>query len=456
MNLLEAYKNRISYASKYANDKGTPMSQQKKVLLAKLLNNTDRFLTEAFAGTNATQLSNMTMTDGTSYKKFCLNLTTMAVPSLILPELMMVQPMSSMSGYLVYVKYVIGTGSLKDATEGNVFQDPWTLGDIDQEVRTSYTSSSVVEVFKGDGTATTFTLGFSQANALASVTVAGTAVQGSTLANGVVTLAAAPAANAEVRIAYTYDNVTIPQEVVPVYNAKMDSISLNAKARRIAIRYSQIAAFQAKTDYGFDMQQQLAAQAVGELAYEIDTEGVALLDKAAGDASPDLYWNIRRPDYISKADHYEGFAEVLEAAKAIMFDRTKKFAPNYMVANSKVLRVLPFIKGWQPANIATMNGPFLAGTLNGIKVFISPALAEGRFFLGVNQGDVYTSAAVYAPYMMITPTQLLGFADGSMTQGFSTLYDMKILNEILLVAGQITDEASFPGTAVPSGDVAIY
>ena len=34
--------------------------------------------------------------------------------------------------------------------------------------------------------------------------------------------------------------------------------------------------------------------------------------------------------------------------------------------------------------------------------------------------------------MPIVPTQLLGFADGTMSQGFSTLYDMKILNPALI------------------------
>lgn len=37
----------------------------------------------------------------------------------------------------------------------------------------------------------------------------------------------------------------------------------------------------------------------------------------------------------------------------------------------------------------------------------------------------------------IVPTQLLGHADGSMSQGFSTLYDLRILNKDLLVAGQL-------------------
>ena len=446
--LLEAYAKRISYADKYATQKGTPMTQQKKVLLAKVLNNTDRFLNESFTGTQATQFPMADM------KKFCLNLTTLAVPSLIAPEIVLTQPMSSRTGYLAYVKYVAGTnkGGVK---VGDDFNNPWGLGEVGID-RANYTSASVVESEDGDGTKTAFPLAFPHVSQIVSVTVDGVAKEETTdwtkaEASGIttITFGTAPAANKVVKIAYVYDNVTIPQEApLPVYNAVMDGIALTAKARRIAIRYSQLAAFEAKNDYGFDMQQQLAAQAVAELAFEIDTEVVLGLDEAAGAAIPSLKWNILRPQYISKADHYEGFAEVLEAAKAIMFDRTRKFVPDYMVASSKVLRVLPFIKGWSPASVGAVNGPYLAGDLNGVKVYISPSLAEGRFFLGVNQSDFLTSAAVYAPYMAVTPTMLLQGPDGATTQGFSTLYDFKILNKDLLVAGEITEDANYSeGTA---------
>lgn len=47
------------------------------------------------------------------------------------------------------------------------------------------------------------------------------------------------------------------------------------------------------------------------------------------------------------------------------------------------------------------------------------------------------AAGVYAPYMPVVPTQLLGFADGGMSQGWSTLYDAKILNADLLIKSAI-------------------
>ena len=39
--------------------------------------------------------------------------------------------------------------------------------------------------------------------------------------------------------------------------------------------------------------------------------------------------------------------------------------------------------------------------------------------------------------MTIVPTQLLQYADGGTTQGFSTMYDLQVLNKDLIVAGKV-------------------
>jgi len=108
-----------------------------------------------------------------------------------------------------------------------------------------------------------------------------------------------------------------------------------------------------------------------------------------------------------------------------------------MLAASNILPILSFINGFQAAPTSSINGPYFAGTLNGIKVFITPNITPGKFVLGVNGDDLMSSAAVYAPYMAIVPTQLLQYADGGTSQGWSTLYDLKLLNKDLLIAGQI-------------------
>lgn len=110
-----------------------------------------------------------------------------------------------------------------------------------------------------------------------------------------------------------------------------------------------------------------------------------------------------------------------------------------MVVASNIIPVLAFIDGWNAAPTGSINGPYFAGTLNGLKVYVSPAMAANRYIIGVNGDDMMSSVAVYAPYMPIVPTQLLQYADGGTSQGWSTLYDLKVLNDALIVAGEISD-----------------
>lgn len=109
-----------------------------------------------------------------------------------------------------------------------------------------------------------------------------------------------------------------------------------------------------------------------------------------------------------------------------------------MLIASNVLPILTFIKGFSAAPATNINGPYFAGTLNSLKVFVTPNIEPGKFVIGVNGNDMMSSAAVYAPYMAVVPTQLLQFADGGNSQGWSTMYDLKLLNKDLLIAGRIT------------------
>ena len=410
------------------------------------------FMNEAFENSVGTQRTDMGM-----FKKFALNLTTVALPNLIANDLVIVHPMSSMSGYVTYIEYQYASN--KGQTKiGDKISNPWEFGDVHED----FTGARVVENVTAAGD---YTLAWDKAvkGAFTVITVGGKVVEfdpratytdeeKATIATKDVKVVKASGdveyvnltAEGKVaglaegdRVAYVYDNVVIPQNDLPVIRAEMKSIALVAKARRIAIYYSQIAAYQAKTDYGVDLGDQLAEKAVGELSYEIDTEVTNLLvDNAAKDA--ELTWSKTLPIGVSKSEHYEGFTEILEIARQKIYDRTKKFAPNYMLCASNLLPILTMIRGFHAAPAGAINGPYFAGTLNGLKVFVTPNIKAGTFVVGVNGADMMSSAAVYAPYMAIVPTQLLQYADGGTSQGWSTLYDLKILNKNLLVKGEIT------------------
>ena len=443
MTLLEQYKNRITVAeSVYSKSHGgSKLDSNKKLTLATVLNNTAKFLNEAFDSSSGTQRSDMGL-----YKKFTLNLTTVALPNLIANDLVIVHPMTSMSGYITYIEYL--AGKTKGATtQGDLFNSPFKLGNVDP----NYTADRVVEAATA-GTG---------AQALAWTPIVHGAIVNSDVAYDVKLVKAGAAdiyafyndadqkfysdadyttqvnVAADTKVAYVYDNIIVPQNDLPTLKAEMKSIPLIARARRIAVYYSQIAAFQAKTDYGFDLGDQLAEKAVGQLSYEIDTEVVELLDSTAGAVQTELQWSKTLPVGVSKQEHYQGFMEIVEIARQIVYDRTKRFAPNYMICASNLIPVLSFINGWNAAPAGQVNGPYFAGTLGALRVYVSPAMAAGRYVIGVNGDDLMSSVAVYAPYMAIVPTQLLQYADGGTSQGWSTMYDLKVLNADLIVAGEI-------------------
>ena len=441
MNLLESYAKRLAVAESVYSDRnsGAKLSNTKKIALATVLNNTEKFLNEAFTNSVGTQRADMG-----AFKRFCLNLTTVTMPNLIASELVIVHPMTSMAGYISYLKFVKGTNK-GESKRGDLVADPFKLGNVD----VNYTSSLVVEEVDLDehgkaklSWAPVF-VGKDEFGRDFSPSVVGhpdavVTVEDAKTGEIKVTGGGVPA-ESEVKIRYAYDNVVIPQNDLPILNAEMANIALVAKARRIAVYYSQLAAFQAKQDYGFDLGDQLAEKAVAELSYEIDTEITQLLiDNAAEDAK--LRWNKALPVGVSKADHYAGFAETIADAGRIIYDRTKKHMPTYMLVASDIVPVLKFVPGFSAAPINSVNGPYYLGTVDGLKVFVTPNIAAGRFVVGVNGNDMMTSAAVYAPYMAIVPTQLLQYADGGTSQGFSTLYDLKLLNEALLVSGEIYND----------------
>ena len=305
-----------------------------------------------------------------------------------------------MSGYITYVQYTAGSNK-GETQQGDVFNDPFRLGKVD----VNYTSPKVVEakaavaaggvvagtlnwvaVVKGsaefvigtdtyrdggDGkiykgrvvTNTNTTDEFGNIIPAGTVIEAGTEVVGGTIdyATGAYSFTDAGLTEATAVLCnYCYDNIVIPQNDIPTINAEMKAMPLLAHARRIAVYYSQIAAYQAKTDYGFDLGAQLAEKAVGQLSYEIDTEICDLLI-ANADVDVRLAWSKTLPVGVSKTEHYEGFSEMVEIGKQIIYDKTKRFAPTYMLIASNVLPVLAFIRGFQAAPAGSINGPYFAG-----------------------------------------------------------------------------------------------
>ena len=116
-NLLETYSRQLKVAEAYVakNFDGKTISANTQLTTAVLLDNTNRWMTESI-NMGTTQRSDLG-----DWKKFCLNLTNIAVPSLIANDLVIVHPMTSYSGSVAYLKYVALTekGGIKVGDEFN-------------------------------------------------------------------------------------------------------------------------------------------------------------------------------------------------------------------------------------------------------------------------------------------------------------------------------------------------
>ena len=440
-NLLETYSRQLKVAEAYVakNFDGKQISANTQLTTAVLLDNTNRWMTESM-NTQATQRSDLG-----DWKKFCLNLTNIAVPSLIANDLVIVHPMTSYSGSVAYLEYVSKTDK-GDVKKGDVFNGVFGLGEH-SEARTAFTSQVIVETVGSDGKVALtpmVTGSFVDPETKEKKDAKVIKADGKTV-EYVTAAKLKEGVEAGSKVAYFSEEFQmehVPAQDIPTIGPRMNRIALVAEPRRIAVRYDQITAFQAKTDYGFSLDKQIAEQACGELAYEIDTEIVEMLAEGAKEGGVALTWSRELPVGVSKFEHYNGFLEVIEEAKAIIYNRTKKFHPNYMVIAADVLPVLRFVNGFTAVKNAKMNGPYKVGELDGLNIYVSPALGEGEFFLGLNGSDMMSSAGVYAPYMAIVPTQLLGTPDGGLAQGFSTWYAKALLNKNLLVAGKVTGKAN--------------
>lgn len=356
MNLLETYSRKLKIAEAYNAkvNKGTNLTQNQKIAIATLLNNTNRILTESLSSAAATQFSDMG-----AYRKFCLSIATLLPVKSIAKDLVIIHPMTSVSGYVTYLQYSAGYDK-GDTKQGDIFANPFQV-----DVTTNYSSAAVVETITAD-TAGTFTTAWNpvmiiDAGLAAKYGLDDTAIGQPFImkqAAGTTTweLAAATEVDGAYEVAgvadgdkikYLYDNVIIPQEKLPAIKAEIKAIPLVAKFRRVAVYWSQIAAFEASTDYGIDLPTQLAEQAVNQLTYEIDNEIVNFLADGA-EAYAGMNFDVVSDGnftYVSRSERYEGFVEAIERGKQYLYSKTGRFMANFLLVASDVAVIMPFLKG---------------------------------------------------------------------------------------------------------------
>ena len=240
-------------------------------------------------------------------------------------------------------------------------------------------------------------------------------------------------------IEYQYENEFVPQNDIPLLNMKMEYKQIFTKARRIAIYFSQLADFEAQKDYGFNLGDDLRKQAEFQLQYEIDTEILENIKKLGDDNSAaKTTWYAVPPIGVNLRDHYETLSVAIAKANAALFTVTQKFHGTYLLVGPSGLAFFSMMGNFKMLTGTKFGfGPYVAGELAGVKVICTPTILNNDMYLGVNTPEA--SAVLYGTYMPIVPTQLLQYADGGNSQGYSTLYDVVVLNDNLVAKIEVVN-----------------
>jgi hypothetical protein len=375
-------------------------------------------------------------------------MVTAVVSNLIAPEIVSVQPIDNRVGMINYIKYVYGS------TKGST-----SAGDVFADARNMYASDPMYTAKLVDGEGAILSDTNTKATLKWIPVVPGTVTfvgdeeykddangnlkDGSNntvgaidYATGEITLSNSASAGTAV-VTYQYNNEQIPMNDIPEIKLAIESLPITAKARRLKAYYSFEAAYELNKEYGVDIQTQLNTQAAAEISHEIDIEICNDLLAGAG-AGAALTWSKAVPIGVSKMDHYDSFAITVEEGNAKIHQATRRVTGNFIVCGTQAAVVIKANRQFVSANPSDVTGPYFAGTLNGMKVFVNPEYDAYAFLIGYKGDNLLNAGYVYAPYMPILTTDLVQLEDMAGRKGWATMYGKLMLNDKFYIAGRIT------------------
>ena len=426
---LKLHANRIAIAESARKAAGKAgMTYEQKLATAVTLDNTQRQLKvmESLNYGGATQPSSIGQ-----YKRFALDMVATLVPSLIAPEVVSVQAIDNKVGMINILEYQYGSNK-GSAKAGETFASP--LGY--QGMNPYYTTASVdgEDLIAGDSNFLQYTP--VKPGTLRVVKADGTLDDTVTLKDaftgeldGTVTAGS--------KAYYLYDNETVPV-TAPQIKLDIKSLPIETKARKLSAIWAFDAQYELSKEYGQDLQQLLATQAVAEIEQEIDNEITLDLYRIAN-AGPEVSWSKVQPVGVSVIDHYDSFWNKIVEGSNEIYGATRRARANFMICGLGVDAVLKTMRNFVASEDLTAIGPHFVGTLGGqIKVYVNPNYDPNTFVLGYKGPNMLDAGYVYCPYMPIMTTGMVSLADDFGTrEGWATQYGKKAINPRLYVKGRI-------------------
>jgi hypothetical protein len=382
------------------------------------------------------------------FKKYAINLLSAAVPNLIAPEIVSMQPMLSRVGEMRFLKILYGSnkGSIKAGdTMFSMFQGG--------NGETSYSSDEIdAEYVTASGTSVTgslawlpvvpgsvkLTVGVKEFTDNGKGQITGTGITAGTIDynSGAfsITFATAPAAEDDIFFNYHYNNMDVPVQA-PEVQLKIEVAPIIAKSRKLKTLYSFDAAFDMTKDYGMQINNELVTYTASQIKHEIDGEIMGDLLRIA--SATGVTWDATPRDGISLRDHNESFYNKVVEAGNNIFDATKLANGSYIIVGMDAANVVETLPRFRPSGIIKPVGPHLVGYLGSMPVYKNPFYPADTFLVGWRGSGLFDAGYLYCPYMPIMTTQLIMDANFEGQRGFATSYGKKPVNSKMYSKGTI-------------------
>lgn len=383
------------------------------------------------------------------FKKYAINLLSAAIPNLIAPEIVSMQPMLSRVGEMRFLKVLYGSdkGSIK---AGDTMFSMFHGGNG----QTAYSSDEVdTEYVTAEGNKVTGSLAWlpvvpGSVKLVVGVTEftdngAGKIMSGATEVGTIdynsgafsITLPAAPAEGDDVYFNYRYNNMDVPVQA-PEVTLKIEVAPIIAKSRKLKTIYAFDAAFDMSKDYGMQINNELVTYTAAQIKHEIDGEIMGDLLRIASAAQ--VTWDATPRDGISLRDHNESFYNKVVEAGNNIFDATKLANGSYIIVGMDAANVVETLPRFRSSGVIKPTGPHLVGYLGSMPVYKNPFYPADTFLVGWKGNGMFEAGYLYCPYMPIMTTQLIMDADFQGQRGFATSYGKKPVNSKMYCKGTIT------------------
>lgn len=224
---------------------------------------------------------------------------------------------------------------------------------------------------------------------------------------------------------------TAETQTMATMGFSIEKTSVTAKTRALKANYTVELAQDLKAVHGLSAETELANILSTEILAEINREVITTMNtnaKAGTDFDASVLGSTSTSAGRWEVEVFKGLIYHIEKeANGIALD-TRRGKGNFIICSSDVASALNSTGNMSYGLTASMNvdttGSLLAGTLNGMKVFIDPFAAAGSVTVGYKGANPYDAGMFYCPYVPLSMMKTIGEDDFQPRIGFKTRYGM--------------------------------